>query len=250
MITGLMLTMGSLLFITLLLLVYFSKQRFLSIRNKIYRYMLIVEVILIVSEIVATLLVGYCNNDFINLLIYRIHWSTGIVWFSLLYYYSMVFISDIKKITYGKLWLTIKTKVISIIFIILFLGYFIVPFEKLDPSAISYIPGPAAYYVFSFCALSVFLIIIYIFKHGKGASFRTKLSVWLMIIELFIVFGLQIAFPYVAISAIGAAVQMFFLYFNIENPDLKIIKELETVKDDIERSNRAKSDFYQICLMR
>lgn len=85
MITGLMLTMGSLLFITLLLLVYFSKQRFLSIRNKIYRYMLIVEVILIVSEIVATLLVGYCNNDFINLLIYRIHWSTGIVWFSLLY---------------------------------------------------------------------------------------------------------------------------------------------------------------------
>ena len=244
MITGLMLTMGSLLFITLLLLVYFSKQRFLSIRNKIYRYMLIVEVILIVSEIVATLLVGYCNNDFINLLIYRIHWSTGIVWFSLLYYYSMVFISDIKKdnlwqvMTYNK-----KTKVISIIFIILFLGYFIVPFEKLDPSAISYIPGPAAYSVFSFCALSVFLIIIYIFKHEKGASFRTKLSVWLMIIELFIVFGLQIAFPYVAISAIGVAVQMFFLYFNIENPDLKIIKELETVKDDIERSNRAKSDF-------
>ena len=97
MITGLMLTMGSLLFITLLLLVYFSKQRFLSIRNKIYRYMLIVEVILIVSEIVATLLVGYCNNDFINLLIYRIHWSTGIVWFSLLYYYSMVFIKKKKK---------------------------------------------------------------------------------------------------------------------------------------------------------
>ena len=244
MITGLMLTMGSLLFITLLLLVYFSKQRFLSIRNKIYRYMLIVEVILIVSEIVATLLVGYCNNDFINLLIYRIHWSTGIVWFSLLYYYSMVFISDIKKdnlwqvMTYNK-----KTKVISIIFIILFLGYFIVPFEKLDPSAISYIPGPASYYVFSFCAITVFLIIIYILKYGKGASFRTKLSVWLMIIELFIVFGLQIAFPNIAISAIGAAVQMFFLYFNIENPDLKIIKELETVKEDIERSNRAKSDF-------
>lgn len=36
---------------------------------------------------------------------------------------------------------------------------------------------------------------------------------------------------------------MFFLYFNIENPDLKIIKQLEMLKDDIERSNRAKSDF-------
>lgn len=36
---------------------------------------------------------------------------------------------------------------------------------------------------------------------------------------------------------------MYFLYFNIENPDLKIIRELEIIKDDIERSNKAKSDF-------
>lgn len=64
-----------------------------------------------------------------------------------------------------------------------------------------------------------------------------------MIVELILIFVLQVSFPYIAMSAIGAAVQMFFLYFNIENPDLKIIKELETVKDDIERSNRAKSDF-------
>ena len=40
-----------------------------------------------------------------------------------------------------------------------------------------------------------------------------------MIIELVVIFVLQVSFPYIAISAIGSALQMFFLYFNIENPD-------------------------------
>ncbi len=244
MIAGLMLTIGSLLFIILLLIVYFSKQRFLSIRNKIYRYMLLVELVLLVSELIATFCVGYCNNDFLNLFIYRIHWSTGIVWFSLLYYYSMVFISNIKT---NNLWEIInydkKTKVMSIIFLLAALGYFFVPFERLNPSSISYIPGPASYYVLAFCAFSVFSIVIYILRNGKQASRRNKISVWIMIIELVVIFVLQVSFPYIAISAIGVAIQMFFLYFNIENPDLKIIKELENVKNDIERSNRAKSDF-------
>lgn len=244
MIAGLMLTIGSLLFIILLLIVYFSKQRFLSIRNKIYRYMLLVELVLLISELVATFCVGYCNNDFINLFIYRIHWSTGIVWFSLLYYYSMVFISNINA---NNLWEIInydkKTKVMSVIFLLATIGYFFVPFERLNPTAISYIPGPASYYVLVFCTFSVFSIVAYILRNGKQASRRNKISVWIMIIELVIVFALQVSFPYIAISAIGSALQMFFLYFNIENPDLKIIKELENVKNDIDRSNRAKSDF-------
>lgn len=244
MITGLMLTIGSLLFIILLFIVYFSKQRFLSIRNKIYRYMLVVVLVLLVSEIIATFCVSYCNSDFINLFIYRVHWSTGIIWFALLYYYSMVFISDIKAnnlfeiIKYSK-----ASKIISVIFLIAFLIYFLIPFERLDPSYVSYIPGAASYYVLGFCAFCVLLIAVYVFKHGKDASFRNKLSVWIMVIELAVIFALQVSFEQIAFSAIGAALQMFFLYFNIENPDLRIIKELETVKNDIERSNRAKSDF-------
>ena len=96
MLAGLMLTIGSLLFVILLFIVYFSKQRFLSIRNKIYRYMLIVEIVLLVSEIVASFVVYYSNNEIISLFMYRLHWITGIIWFSLLYYYSLVFLDNLK----------------------------------------------------------------------------------------------------------------------------------------------------------
>ena len=64
-----------------------------------------------------------------------------------------------------------------------------------------------------------------------------------MVVELIVIFALQIIYMYIAFLAIGATLQMFFLYFSIENPDLAMIKELESVTNDIDRSSRAKSDF-------
>ena len=244
MLEGLILTLGSLFFVILLYIVYFSKQRFLSIRNKIYRYMLIVDLVLVITEIIATFSVKYINSSILNLTLYRIHWFTGNAWATLLYFYSVVFISDLKAnnlmeiFTYNK-----GTKTMSIIFLIANLAYFLVPFEKLNPSAISYLPGPAAYYVFGFCTFSVFAIILYTLKNIKRVNLRKKISIFFMILELSVIFVLQISFPYIAMAAIGHVIQMFFLYFIIENPDLKIIRELEVAKNDIERSNRVKSEF-------
>lgn len=244
MLSGLMLTIGSLLFIILLFIVYFSKQRFLSIRNKIYRYMLVVEIVLIISEIIASLTAYYVDIEILNLTIYRIHWFTGIIWFSLLYYYSLVFLDNLQANNLIEImFMNKRTKIITTIFIASGILYFFVPFERIDGLNISYIPGAASYFVLSFCAFVVLMISFYTLKKAKQAPLRKKVSIWLMIIELLIIFILQLAFPYIGFSPIGAAVQMFFLYFNIENPDLKIISELETVKNEIEKSNKAKSDF-------
>lgn len=244
MVSGLMLTIGSLLFIILLFLVYYSKQRFVSIRNKIYRYMLIIELLLLVSEIAATFLVGYYNNSFVNFFIYRFHWFTGVLWFGLLYYYCYVFINNVKaKNIFEVMFLNGKTKGMTIAIGVLAILYFFIPFERLSPSNISYIPGPAAYYVLLYCVFVSFRIIEIMLKHKEPIPVRKKVSIWLILIELTIISFLQLFFPTIAIVAIGTLIQMYFLYFNIENPDLEIISELEVVKDDIERSNKAKSDF-------
>ena len=216
MLAGLMLTIGSLLFVILLCIVYFSKRRFLSIRNKIYRYMLIVEITLLVTEIIASFCLYYGNNEIINLLIHRLHWSTGIVWFALLYYYSIVFLNNFEANNLMEvIYSSNQNKVMSVIFIFTSILYFFIPFDRLDPLNISYIPGAASYFVLAFCAFVVILIVIYTLKNGKSAPLRKKVSIWIMMIELIIIFGLQLMFPNIAFSAIGAALQMFFLYFNI-----------------------------------
>ena len=69
------------------------------------------------------------------------------------------------------------------------------------------------------------------------------MAIYAQVIGLTLVLALQVLFPEIAFEAVGASIQMFFLYFNIENPDIKNVQELETVKDEIERSNKTKSDF-------
>ena len=242
--SGLQLTIGSLFMILLLCLVYFSKERFSSIRNKLYRYMLIVIIVLIVTEIITSLLIYYNANEVLNLFMCRLHWATGIVWFSLLYFYSIVFLNDLKSDNLLELIKRDKkTKIVTFMFLMSLFIYLFVPFERLKSSYINYIPGAASYFVLTFCFFAVVAIIVHMLKYAKDAPKRKIFSIWFMIIELVIVFIFQFCFPTIAFFAIGSAFQMYFLYFSIENPDLKIIKELEELKSDIEKSNKAKSDF-------
>ena len=69
------------------------------------------------------------------------------------------------------------------------------------------------------------------------------IHVVIMVSILGMVLVLQLIFPFVAFPPIGVAIELLYLYFKIENPDLIVAKELEEVKEDIERSNQAKTDF-------
>ena len=40
------------------------------------------------------------------------------------------------------------------------------------------------------------------------------------------------------------------MYFTIENPDLKLINELNIARTQAEKANNAKSEFYLVCHMK
>lgn len=241
---GLILTIGSLIFIILLMVVYFSKQRFLSMKNKIYRYLLVNTILICVTQIISTLLAMYYKDDFITLFVHRLTWLSGFIWFILIYYYSFCFISSktsnslIDFIKENK-----RVKFSSYIFILALIIFYLVPFLKIDETNIIYLPKYVSYYVYAFGGFIVFLIILELILEFKNTTSRKRLSVAIMLLELAILFIFQLMYPSISMSAIGAAIQIYFLYFSIENPDLKIISELENVKSDINKSNRAKTDF-------
>ena len=63
---------------------------------------------------------------------------------------------------------------------------------------------------------------------------------------IFLSFMLMILFslnPYLIIISITLTFFDYLMYFTIENPDIKMISELELAKEQAERANRAKSDF-------
>ncbi len=240
------LSIGSLFFIILLLVSYFSKGKIKSIGNKIYRTMLVINFILIISELVEVFVITNFDSNFLLILSYKIHWSTGILWFACLYYYSIVFMDGIETDNIYDVIYYNKTTKIMIYFFGAVLGiYVVLPFDLsvITKSYMSYFPGIASYFVYAFCFVTLTMIVIHLFKNGVNVDKRKKIAVWIMVVELLVIFSVQLLFPYIAFLAIGAAIQMFFLYFNIENPDLYMINELEKVNGDIEKSNRAKTDF-------
>ena len=241
---GLSFTIGSLLFILLLLISYYSQQRFNSARNKLYRLMLIEEIILLITEIVAGLYLAYGRSYAIALLFHRIHWITGMLYGILLFYYIIVFARNLNLKKYSEVIKTdTYTKSVFIIFIILFFVYFFIPFETLNPYNVSYIPGPAAYYVLLYCAFSVTMLIIYVLIHRRETSKRAKIAIFIMMAEVGVLFLLQILIPTIAFSGLATSMLLFILYFLVENPDLKIIREVEKLKNEAEKSNKAKTDF-------
>ena len=65
MFSGMVLSIGGLLLNLILIIIYFSQKRYFSIKNKLYRYILILSLSLIITEIVSVLSVVFNLNYFI-----------------------------------------------------------------------------------------------------------------------------------------------------------------------------------------
>ena len=242
--TGLILTVGSFGFMVLLIMSYHLQERTSNLGSKIYRIMVSVVIALLITEIIAGYYFVFIGKQSVYMVLLRIHWYTGIAWYWCLYLYSLCFLKDIKATTIREL---IKTdgraKVLTIFTIVYSIIYFFLPFKKMTYETFNFIPGIAAWYVLAYCAFVIFLITILTIKRRREISNQSANATAIMIVDIAIIFTLQIIFPRTAILGLGATLQMYFLYFYIENPDLLMIKSLEESKKEIDRSNLAKTDF-------
>ena len=242
---GLLFTIVSFLFILLLSIAYFSKKSLNNIRLRLYRYLLIDELLLLISEIISTAYIVYGGNEAVSRILLRLHWYTAILWFTILYYYSVVSVDRTKS---GKLKdIIFANKKSKTVFMVLVLGnimFFFAQFTNLKQNnAISYLPGYAAYYLYCFGGICICLLLIYLLKHEKTAPKNTKVSLLALMITTIIVLVFQFIYQTISIQAMGTSMFLYFLYFIIENPDLELINEIETSKNEIDKSSKAKTDF-------
>ena len=240
------LSIGSLLFMFLLLLSYFTKEKKLNIRNKIYGYLLITTLLLILTEFLEIMVIIFTNNYYALLISFKLHWGMGIFIFAGLYYYCIVFMDNIENKTFKEVINhSIHTKIMTVVNIIFAILFIILPFDfsNVTKSYMTFFPGPATYLIYIYCIVIETVLIIHLIKNRAKVFYRRKAALLSLLIVLVTTFVLQLINPYTAILVIGAVIQLFFLYFNVENPDLIMIEELEKAKNNIDRSNRAKTDF-------
>ena len=242
MITRVILSIGSLLFLVLLLLSYYSKTFKLRLSNKIYRKIMLLVVALLVTEILYAVFFDFVDNLIFYKIFLRLHWLLAMIVFLYIYFYiSAISINN----SYDNIKSLIKndtiSKALSIYTIVHVIVFMFFPFAELTVENYNFIQGTAAY------VASVYFIIVIICSTvrilRKGTAVLLKNTIFLVIFFAAICTFLQITHYGYSYFGILATITIFVFYFLLENPDLRLIEDTDELRNITERSSKAKSEF-------
>ncbi len=228
----------SLLYAIGLSVIYFSKTRINNMENRIYKFLIIINIIGLILQLACDFVSMHYNQipNIISILILKIFLVYFIAWINTMldYTISIVFLKR-KKIIWINIFLTIVESLIAII----------LPLELFRnvTDKIYYTYGSSVQYAFNISGILMIVMFIIIILNIKKLKKKKIVP-----ILLFMFFGIMAAViqknnPVIIIIVPAETFICALMYFTIENPDLKMIEQLEIAKNQAEKANRSKSDF-------
>ena len=242
--TSILFTFGCLLFTIFLSIIYFSKEKQNDLRSKIYRVILGTVVFILSTEFLYLLCLGYVDSALVITSVKFVHWLSFILWVGVYCIYCVVYMQKLQYNSFGELFRESKnSKALLIITCILLLGYAIAPKETIDLNLIKSIASHADYIVLVFLTCMCTYVLVCSYTLYKQYPLRRKIAITLIMFVMLVMLVLQVMFNDISVYVICCSLQVFFLYFIIENPDIHLAREIEGLKADIDKSNKSKTDF-------
>lgn len=228
-------SISSLIIICILTYMYFSKPRVDSAETKIYGRILILTIIGLILEIVTCL--WYVNGVDINSVFYKfvskLTSSYYMLWSGLFVMYMMNICNEnklIKKIFLGLYFITF------IIILLLPISY--------NVGQMGVLPiGPSIMLTYIMCFLFTVIDLYYCIIYRKQIVSSKVTPVYALLFLGGLDIALSLLSPSLFLIGYIFSLIVIIMYHTIENPDVKIINQLNLAKDQAEKANRAKSDF-------
>lgn len=233
-------TICSLFYIILLNVVYFRKNRADNYETKIYSALVVVS--LLTNIFAITNYFTIINSDTIpalNMVISKLLLVCFIAW--AFFFTSYNYIVSAKRIKGEKKYANIKKAFIFIV-PISYLVIALLPVEFYNVNKVIYTFGPAANFVYVMSFLFAITCCYYLLKN-KNFKNKKYLPLYLYLIFGSLVIVVQKMYPGLLLITSMQVFVTFLMYFTIENPDVKMIKQLEVAKEQADKANHAKSEF-------
>ena len=237
--SGVWLLIASLLIAILLLALFFSKKNTLNeetiIYSKLIKYNFLFSFLGMAIYIYA-MLVG-------NLYITGVIQSIYLVVMDLMIYYLLMYMIVLNGFS-KNLTKTLK-RVFSIITGIIIFFIFLLPMNTIIDGQTVDLNGPAYYAAMVEIISYAVLIIVMGVKYATRDNFKLKKLIPYITLLIMFCSGLFLRsfYPEVITETFIFSFYYLIMFHTIENPDIKIISQLEAAKEQAERANRAKSDF-------
>lgn len=229
----------SLIYLILIIIVYLSKPRIKNEENKIYLALIFTNLFGLIIEIIATL-IRFKFPDMIivfNLLLRLI--TTYFVLWPYIFFLYIITVS-LKR--------DIKLKRALIILLIECCFAFCLPLKIVYiDGVVAYTTGFSIYYTYLVGAIDLILCCYFSIKYKDNIGTKKEIPIILLIIFYIVAAIIAALNPQLLIISSVETFITVLMYFTIENPDLKILEEINKIKELTEKTYDDKSTFiYQI----
>ena len=221
-----------------LIIIYFSKERIKNEETLIYKMMIFCNLSGLLLQFFSGV-VSYNYNKIPEIV------SDTVVRLFLVYFliFGALILSYVFNLVKKNDYSLIKKTIIT--YIVLSLVIFLLPMQlNLNYSAqMVYSYGLAVNYSALIGILTSALIIIVLATNIKKIKNRKIIPMLLYLIFCLVAIIIQRKHPDIILIGFIESFLCFIMYFTIENPDLRLIEQLNIAKEQADRANRAKSDF-------
>lgn len=233
----------SLLIVSLIAIIFFSRKSIVTDETRIYKILLIINLIESFFALFGLIFMKFFPESLYLPILVKIDYIMIMFWSAFLLYYILqmtVLNKNNKLMKIYKVLLVVYNLIATLIVLFLKVNIFI-DNDIIDTN------GPSTNVVYFSCFLFLFLIVICVTKLvliDKRKILNKKFySLYSLIICTIVMTVIKTYFPNVVLQGFIFSYVDLIMYFTIENPDVKMIEELELAKNQAEKANHAKTDF-------
>lgn len=223
--------------IFMLNIVYFTKPRINKIEHKIFAAILIETMVVGITGLVFGIFSTFSQSiGFLSILFGKIYTISIVLWMIFFAYYTYIISSKKEKLR--------DYKKVFLMFIFCSLTFILVPMnlEIIDHQII--VSGSLIYLCYGMCALLLLFQMFMVLVNLKNIKNKKYIPIIGMIILTILFVAIQFFFTdFNHLNSLLGVLICYIMYFTIENPDVKMIEQLELAKIQAEVANKAKTEF-------
>ena len=235
-------TIAGVIFSILLFIIYSFKTNFSISENKIYHSIIITTIITGLIEIYSFILVknNIPENSNLYLFALKFLFLGFVTWLYLFTLYTVIVTLKLKDKDNDKY--RIILVISSIIFTILSIITIILPTSINKVGDLLLPTGSGVEVIYLLAVLCFVIMIISIISNHRELKNKKYYPVYFLLVILGIMILIQKIFPDLLLINFSLSIIIYIMYFTIENPDIKLSKELKYTKELLNKRNELASN--------